>query len=152
MKRLFPLVVAVGLVALVVVPYLALGGASYRPSPVADPCQTREWRNPGGLSASLEQIALSALDGVACDLGVSREDLVLALRSEDTLNAFADANGIDRADAEAAIRQGLERAVDDADAAGALPGFLVGPVRRAVQSVPPWLLLDALEQLGSFLP
>ena len=151
MRRLLPLAVCLGLVALVVVPYLALGGASYQPTAVADPCQTREWRNPGGLSESLEQIALSALDGVACDLGVSREDLVLALRSEDALNAFADAHGIDRADTQAAIRQGLERAVDDADSAGALPSFLVGPVRKAVESVPPWLLLDALEQLGSFI-
>jgi len=83
---------------------------------------------------------------------VSREDLVLALRSEDALDAFADEHGIQRADAEEAIRTGLERAVDDADAAGALPGYLVGPVRKAVESVPPWLLLDALEQLGSFLP
>ncbi len=152
MRRAVPLLVALGLVALVVVPYLALGGASYEPNPVADPCQTREWRNPGGLSESLEQIALSALDGVACDLGVSREDLVLALRSQDALDAFASAHGIERADAEAAIRTGLERAVDDADAAGALPSFLVGPVRKAIESVPPWLLLDALEQLGSFLP
>ena len=152
MRRALPLLVALGLVALVVVPYLALGGASYKPTAVADPCQTREWRNPGGLSASLEQIALSALDGVACDLGVSREDLVLALRSEDALNAFADEHGIERAEAEQAIRTGLERAVDDADAAGALPSFLVGPVRKAVESVPPWLLLDTLEQLGNFLP
>jgi hypothetical protein len=152
MRRVLPLLVALGLVALVVVPYLALGGASYKPTAVADPCQSREWRNPGGLSASLEQIALSALDGVACDLGVSREDLVLALRSEDALNAFADEHGIERADAEEAIRKGLERAVNDADAAGALPSFLVGPVRKAVESVPPWLLLDTLEQLGNFLP
>jgi hypothetical protein len=151
-RRALPLLVALGLVALVVVPYLALGGATYKPAPVADPCQTREWRNPGGLSESLEQIALSALDGVACDLGVSREDLVLALRSEDALDAFADEHGIQRADAEEAIRRGLERAVNDADASGALPGFLVDPVRKAVESVPPWLLLDALEQLGSFLP
>jgi hypothetical protein len=151
-RRALPLLVALGLVALVVVPYLALGGATYKPAPVADPCQTREWRNPGGLSESLEQIALSALDGVACDLGVSREDLVLALRSEDALDAFADEHGIRRADAEEAIRRGLERAVNDADASGALPGFLVDPVRKAVESVPPWLLLDALEQLGSFLP
>ena len=107
MRRALPLLVALGLVAAVVVPYLALGGASYKPTAVADPCQTREWRNPGGLSASLEQIALSALDGVACDLGVSREDLVLALRSEDALNAFADEHGIERAEAEQAIRTGL---------------------------------------------
>jgi hypothetical protein len=25
-------------------------------------------------------------------------------------------------------------------------------VRRAAESVPPWLILEALEQLGSFLP
>lgn len=152
MRRVLPLLATVGLVALVVVPYLALGGATFDPTPAADPCVTREWRDPGSLDESLEQIALSALDGVACDLHVSREELVLALRDEEALNAFADAHGIDRADAEAAIRQGLERAVDEADEAGALPGFLVGPVRKAIESVPPWLLLDALEQLGSFLP
>lgn len=151
MRRFLPVLVAVGLVAAVIVPYLALGGASYKPTAVADPCQTREWRNPGGLSETLEQIALSALDGVACDLGVSREDLVLALRNESALDAFAKEHGIERADAERSIRDGLVRAVDDADAAGALPGFLVGPVRNAVQSVPPWLLLDALESLGGLI-
>ena len=152
MRRALPLIVALGLVAAVVVPYLALGGATYKPTPVADPCQTREWRNPGGLSETLEQIALSALDGVACDLGVTREDLVLALRSEDALDAFAKEHGLERADAEQAIREGLVRAVDDADRAGALPEFLAGPVRKAVESVPPWLLLDALESLGGFIP
>jgi hypothetical protein len=151
-RRAVPLLVALGLVAAVVVPYLALGGATYEPTPLADPCQTREWRSPGGLSETLEQIALSALDGVACDLGVSREDLVLALRDEDALDAFAKEHGLERADAERAIRDGLLRAVDDADSAGALPGFLVGPVRKAVESVPPWLLLDVLEQLGGFVP
>ena len=151
MRRALPLLIALGLVAAVVVPYLALGGATYKPTPVADPCQTREWRNPGGLSETLEQIALSALDGVACDLGVSREDLVLALRSEDALDAFAKEHGLERADAERAIRDGLVRAVDDAEEAGALPGFASGFVRKAVESVPPWLLLDALESLGGLV-
>ena len=151
MRRALPLVVALALVAAVVVPYLTLGGATYKPTPVADPCQTRDWRNPGGLSETLEQIALSALDGVACDLGVSREDLVLALRSEDALDAFSKEHGLERADAERAIRDGLVRAVDDADEAGALPSFASGFVRKAVESVPPWLLLDALESLAGLV-
>lgn len=152
MRRALPFLVAIGLVAVVIVPYLALGGASYEPTPVADPCKARDWRDPGGLGEVIEQIALSALDGVACDLGVTREDLVLALRSEVALRAFADEQGIGRDDAERAIRDGLVRAVDDADEAGALPGFLSPLVRRAAETVPPWLVLEALERLGSFLP
>jgi hypothetical protein len=58
--------------------YLALGGASYAPAKVADPCAPRDWRNPQGLQAVAEQIVLSALDGAACELHVSREEIVLA--------------------------------------------------------------------------
>ena len=93
MRRALPLLVALGLVAAVVLPYLALGGASFEPTPVADPCQVRDWRDPGDVDEVLEQIALSALDGAACVLGVSREDLVLAVRSEESLDAFAEEQG-----------------------------------------------------------
>lgn len=155
MKRGLPFLVALGAVAAILVPYLALGGASYEPAAVADPCAARDWRDPEGLSEVLEQIVLSALDGAACELGVSREELVLAVRSEDALADFADERGISRADAEEAVADGLTRAVDDAEEAGALPGLLGGLVRRAVESVPVWLLLDALdrlEDLGGLLP
>ena len=152
MRRWLPLLVAVGAVAAVVVPYLALGGATFEPTPVADPCETREWRDPGGLQEALEQVALSALDGAACDLGVTREDLVLAIRDEDALDTFAAEHGITRADAERAVHDGLERAIDDAEEAGALPGLLAGLARRAADAVPPWLLLETLERLGALLP
>lgn len=152
MRRALPLLVALVVVAAVLVPYLALGGASYEPTPVADPCEPRDWRDPGGLQAVLEQIALSALDGAACELGVSREDLVLAVRDEESLDAFADEHGISRADAERVVEDGLERAVEDAEDSGALPGFVAPLVRRAVDAVPPWLVLDALERLRGVLP
>jgi hypothetical protein len=147
-----PLLLALGAVAAVVGPYAALGGGGFEPTPVADPCETRAWRDPGGLQEVLEQVALSALDGAACELGVSREDLVLAVRSEATLDDFADEHGLSRADAERAVADGLERAIDDAEEAGALPGFLAELARRAAGAVPPWLLLETLERLGSFLP
>ena len=152
MRRALPLLVAIGAVALVLGPYLALGGASFEPTPVADPCSTRDWRDPGGVQEVLEQIALSALDGAACELGVSREDLVLAVRDEEALDAFAAEHGLSRADAERAVEDGLERAIQDAEEAGALPGLLASLARRAVDAVPPWLLLETLEGLGGLLP
>jgi hypothetical protein len=151
-RRALPLLVALGLVAAVVVPYLALGGATYEPTPVADPCATRDWRDPGSLSEALEQVALSALDGAACELGVSREDLVLAVRSEEALDRFARENGISREDAEDAVTDGLVRAVDDAEEAGVLDERVASLARRVVEAVPPWLVLQTLESLDFLLP
>lgn len=152
MRRALPFLVAIGLVAAVLVPYLALGGGSFEPTPIADPCQARDKPAAEGLSETLEGIALTAVDGVACKLGVSREDLVLALRSEEALSALSDREGIDRGELEQAISEGLIKAVDDADEAGALPSFIAPFVRRAAGSVSPWLILETLERLGSFLP
>lgn len=152
MRRATPLLLSLAAVAAVVVPYAALGGASYAPTPLADPCETREWRDPDGLSEALEQVALSGLDGAACELGVSREDLVLALRDESALDEFAAERGIDRDDAEQAVQEGLVRALDDAENAGAIPGLVVGLARRAIETVPPHLLIEALQRLGALLP
>lgn len=152
MRRATPLLLSLAAVAAVVVPYAALGGASYAPTPLADPCETREWRDPDGLSEALEQVALSGLDGAACELGVSREDLVLALRDESALDEFAAERGIDRDDAEQAVQEGLVRALDDAEDAGAIPGLVVGLARRAIETVPPHLLIEALQRLGALLP
>jgi len=152
MKRLAPLLVSMALVAAVVIPYVALGGGSFEPTPVADPCQARERTEAEGLGETIERIALQAVDHVACDLGVSREELVLALRSEDAFGAFTAEHGIDRTEAEDAIQDGLVRAVDEAEADGTLPGLVAPLVRKAAESVPPWLILETLERLGDFLP
>jgi hypothetical protein len=151
-SRVAPLLVSLGLVAAVVVPYLALGGGRFEPAPVADPCATRERPDAEGLAESLERIALAGVDGVACELGVSREELVLALRSEEALDAFAEEQGLDGGELEQAITDGLVRAVDNAEEAGSLPGFVAPLVRRAAESVPPWLILETLESLGELLP
>jgi hypothetical protein len=151
-RRAAPLLVALGAVAALLVPYLALGGGSFEPARVSDPCTVREWRDPGDLDAVLEQIVLSAFDGAACDLGVSREELVLAVRDEDALDAFASEHGIDREDAERAVETGLLRAVDDAEEAGAISDAFASVARRAVESVPPWLVLNLLDTISALLP
>jgi hypothetical protein len=152
MRRARPLVLALAAVAAVLVPYAALGGGSYEPTPVADPCERREWRDPGGLQEVLEQVALTALDGAACDLGVAREDIVLAIRDEESLDEFAREHGISRAEAEVALEEGLERAVDEAEDAGDLSGVTASLVANAIESLPPWLVLDALAALRDLLP
>jgi hypothetical protein len=151
-RRFTPILVALGLVAAVVVPYLALGGGRFDPTPVADPCQPRERPEAEGLGETLEAIALAGVDGVACELGVSREELVLAIRSEEALEEFSEEQGIDREELEQAITDGLVRAVDDAEEAGSLPGLIAPLVRRAAESVSPWLILETLERLGDILP
>jgi hypothetical protein len=152
MRRVVPLLAAIGLVAAVIVPYVALGGGSFEPTPVADPCTPREYPEAEGLGETIERIALTAVDRVACRLGVSREELVLALRSEDAFDSFSRENGIDRAEAEQAIHDGLVQAVERAEQDGTLPGLMAPLVRKAAESVPPWLLLETLERLGDFLP
>ena len=142
---------AAAAVALVGV-YLALGGASYAPAAVADPCAPRQLGDRDGFEQVAEQIVLSAIDGAACGLGVSREDLVLAVRNEESLDAFAEENGVSRAGAEQAVRDGLLRAVEDAEEAGAIGGLVATLARRTVESVPPWLVIETLESLSRFLP
>jgi hypothetical protein len=151
-RRAAPFLVAIGLVAAVIVPYVALGGGSFEPTPVADPCAPRAYPEAEGLGETIERIALTAVDRVACRLEVSREELVLALRSEDAFDRFTRENGIERTEAEQAIHDGLVQAVDQAEQDGTLPGLIAPLVREAAESVPPWLLLGTLERLGDFLP
>ena len=60
----------------------------------------------------------------------SREELVLALGSESDLDRFAAKHGISREDAESAIRDGLVRAIDDAEQANAISGGTAGRSAR----------------------
>lgn len=124
--------VSVGLVAV----YLAAGGSSYTPAKVQDPCKPRPWRNPQGLQAIVEQFSLSALDGAACRLGVSRETLAQALATPAARERFTRRYGISDAKLANAIRAGLLRAVDDAENAGALNPFIAAPLREAIQRMP----------------
>ena len=127
--------------------YLGLGGASYAPAKVADPCVTRSWRSPHGFEAVAEQIVLSALDGAACRLHVSREDMVLALASRDHRQEFVREHGITNAELESLVRTGLKRSIDDAQNAGALNGTLAGLLRGVVGNLPIDELLDLLQRL-----
>lgn len=117
-------------VALVIV-FLALGGSSYAPAEVRDPCDQRPWRAPEGLQQQAEQFTLSALDGAACDLHVSRETLVLALGSSAGRERFAEDPRLG-----AAVRAGLLRAIDDAERAGAISPLIADGLRELAKRAP----------------
>jgi hypothetical protein len=116
--------------------YLAAGGSSYTPEKVQDPCKPREWRDPGSLQEIAQQFSLSALDGAACELGVSRETLARALATEESRERFRQRYGIGDVELAKAIRAGLLRAVTDAEEAGALSPLLGGPLRATVEDIP----------------
>ena len=141
------IVAAVALVGI----YLAAGGSTYAPEKTQDPCKHRAWRNPEGLQQIAEQFSLSALDGAACELGVSRETLAQALATPETRERFTKRYGIDDAELARAIRAGLLRAVDDAEEAGALSPLLAGPVRETVKSIPLDQAIELIQNARSLL-
>jgi hypothetical protein len=100
----------------------------------------------------LFQIALSTADGAACTLGVSREELVLALADDNDLDDLARAHDISKDDAENAVRQGLLRAVRDAQDAGAIGGSTASTLRFAADHLPMSVVLLLLRGASSLLP
>lgn len=134
-----------------VLSYLAAGGASYAPAKPQDPCQDRPWRDPEGLQQIAEQFSLSALDGAACELGVSRETLAQALATPESRERFAERYDISDAELARAIRAGLLRAIDDAERAGAIPRFLGAPLRETVRQIPIDQAIELIQDARSLL-
>ncbi len=131
--------------------YLAAGGSSYTPAKTQDPCKERPWRDPEGLEQIAEQFSLSALDGAACELGVSRETLAQALATPASRERFTQRYGIDDAELARAIRAGLLRAVDDAERAGALNPLLAAPLRATLRQIPTDQAIELIQNARSLL-
>jgi MFS family permease len=84
--------IAVGaaLVAALAVGAYTLAADRDRPSEVViqDPCEDRDTPGSGGITGFLQDAALVALDEVACRVGSSREELVLAMVDDDAARAY----------------------------------------------------------------
>jgi len=130
-------VVAAAVIAAVLVGVYALaGGADYAPAATPDPCTPRHWPKTNGLSDIETQVAVSALGGAACTLGVSREELTLAFTDQSRLNAFAKKHGFSKGRIDDAARAGLNRAIDDGEHSGAINGVEAFLLRAAVAAAP----------------
>jgi hypothetical protein len=106
-------------------------GALDAPSPkIANPCQPRAGRT-GGIDTTIQRIVLDGLDGAACRLHTTREELVLSIGGGGEAPRHWDEHTI-----EVALRAGLLRSVDDAERRGDIPSFLAPAVRGLVERLP----------------
>lgn len=159
-RRLGPALAALAVAGTLVGVYLAEGGGSYAPREVADPCQPRPLGPVEGIEGQIQQVALSGLDGAACSLQVTREDLVIALADPEQRRLFLDEHYVSDESLEEAVRAGLQRALDDAEGAGTISGIEATLFQEAIDAAPLSALVDllqseagqeGLELLGGFL-
>jgi hypothetical protein len=125
---------AAGLIAL----ELANGAANAGALAVRDPCEPRPSFPGEGLDATLQRIVFDGLDGAACELGTTREELVLSLAPSSGVEQLPwDDEAI-----ELAIRAGLLESIDDAERRGSLNGFVAVVLRQVVERAPVQWLID----------
>ena len=149
MTRMTPAlaILATLLAAVVVLVAVELGkGAAAEPGPkLANPCHARPGRN-GGFDAAVQRIVLDGLDGAACRLHTTREELVLSLAPETGVRRRWDQHTI-----EVAVRAGLLQAVDRAERRGDTPGFAAPLLRQLVETAPLDRLIRGGIRLGDLL-
>jgi hypothetical protein len=138
---------AIALVAGVLGVQLAHGGGKFVPLRPADPCAVRAFASTSsGIDGITGQLVLLGLDGAACQLGVSREALVLQLAQQaEPTDAQVDA-----------LRAGLLQGVDEMKAGGSLPPVsdlvdealdrsnLNGLLKTAIRALPDSVIDNAL--------
>ena len=134
MKRLA--VLLAGAVALLVVE-LSLGAFGFGKPHLADPCADKPAFQGGGLDGEVQRFALSGLNGAACRLHTTREELVLS---------FVPAAGTkrvrwDRPTIDAALRAGFHQAIKDTEHRG-FGGYVVGHVLDVIVGAPLDFFLD----------
>ena len=133
---------ALGLVGLALLGAEVRAGARTVGEYVAeDPCTADPDPFPGGgLDGTVQRIALSALNGAACELGTTRERLVLSI---DPDSGYDDVTW-DEETAEDAVRVGAKRAIDDFDERDVIPGLVAVALRFAVDRAPIGWLIEGL--------
>jgi hypothetical protein len=117
--------------------YAALGGGDYDVEAPPDPCNRSAPAERAGLLGTAERVGINALNGSACELGVTRERLVLVLAGEvEPPPALTEeARG-------EAFRTGLRRAVDEEERAGRLGSTEATILRGAIAIAPVDALLE----------
>jgi len=122
---------------------LARGAMDAGALAVQDPCEPREEFPGEGLDATLQRIVLDGLDGAACELGTTREELVLSLAPASGVEIAWDDETI-----EEAVRAGLLEAISDAEERGSLNALVAVVLREVVERAPVQWLVDGGQGLA----
>jgi len=125
------LAVLLGLAVTLLVVELALGAIHFGKPKLADPCTSKPAFEGGGIDGEVQRFALSGLNGAACKLHTSREELVLS---------FVPAAGTkrvrwDRQTIEDALRSGFDQAFHDTEQRG-VAGFVIGHILEVIVGAP----------------
>jgi MFS family permease len=132
-------VVMVLVVALIAAEFRA-GARDYGTREYVAPCDAPADPFPqgDGLDGTIQRIALSTINGAACELGTSREELLLSMEPK---SGFGPEVTWTEDTLEAAVRAGLVRAVEDADERDTIPGLVARALRFAAERAPlDWVL------------
>jgi hypothetical protein len=138
-------VLAAAAVALVAI-QLGMGAWSFGETKTQNPCTARSPSTGGGLDGTLQRIVLDGLNGAACRLHTSREELVLSLRPSGTHKLRWDPETI-----QVAVRAGLVGAIDAAEKRDDLPGVIASVLRVAAQHAPVEFLVKGGTRLSDLL-
>jgi hypothetical protein len=131
------LAVLLGAALVLIVVELSMGAIGFGKPKLADPCTEKPAFKGGGIDGEVQRFVLSGLNGAACRLHTTREELVLS---------FVPAAGTkavrwDRSTIDAALRSGFDRASKDIEERG-LAGYVIGHVLEVVVGAPLDYLLD----------
>jgi hypothetical protein len=134
---------ALGVAAAVLIAIeLANGALDYGESTIAEPCEPRDPFPGEGFEATIQRIVLDGLDGAACELNTTREELVLSVDPELGRDVEWDEETLERA-----VRSGLLEAIDDAEEREGIGELEARLLREVVERAP----LDWLIQGGTSL-
>ncbi len=125
---------------------LGMGARSFGETRSVNPCTAESPDLGGGLDAALQRIVLDGLNGAACELHTTREELVLSLRPSGGHRPRWDSETIQRA-----VRAGLVRAIDKAEGRGDVPGFLAPVLRETARDAPLAFLINEGSRLSDVL-
>jgi hypothetical protein len=122
--------------AALIVVELSLGALSAGETHLADPCTAKPAFDGGGLDGAVQRFALTGLNGAACELHTTREELVLS---------FVPAAGVstmrwDRPTIERALKAGFDKAAEDVAGDGVAGRLLKLALDRLVTPSLAWFL------------
>ena len=138
---------ALGVAALTLIAVeLAQGARDYGELAVEDPCTATVSVSGEGLDATAQRILLDGLNGAACELGTTREDLVLSFEPELGADIPWDRETIERA-----VRSGLLRSLDEAEDRGSIGGIPATILRQVIERAPLDLLIRGGGELADLL-
>lgn len=127
---------------------LAAGGADFKPPAVPDPCAVPALpAATDDLDRVAQTIVFEGVQRAACDLRVSREELLLALPEKAERQALLRAAGHTDADLATALEQGFAQSVDRLDRGGRLPTASQVLPKYAADAGLPGIAVDALAGL-----